>query len=141
MLFRSATFLGTDVDLDGLTLTATGSSSDGKEGFDLASAGMRFEARNGTGVANGTFNWDVSCAAANLHRDLIVTFQLIDATCKPLPQVQRVRLQVRSPDSLAVKLYNIITPNHDGRNDEFRLPDLPPNFCDAQFTNIKIFTR
>ena len=137
----TATFLGTDVDRDGLTLTATGSSSDGKEGFDLASVGMRFEARNGIGVATGIFDWDVSCAAANLHRDLIVTFQLIDATCKPLPQVQRVRLQVRSPDSLAVKLYNIITPNHDGRNDEFRLPDLPPNFCDAQFTNIKIFTR
>ena len=137
----TATFVGTDIDRDGLTLTATGTTADGKDGFDLASAGMRFEARNGTGTATGTFDWDVSCAAANLHRDLIVTFQLFDATCKPLPQMQRVRLQVRSPDSLAVKLYNIITPNHDGRNDEFRLPDLPPNFCDAQFTHVKIFTR
>ena len=137
----SATFVGTDSDRDGLTLTATGSSADGEGSFDLASAGMRFVARNGTGVATGTFDWDVSCAAANLHRDLIVTFRLVDATCKPLPQSQRVRLQVRSPDSLAVNLYNIITPNHDNRNDEFRLPDLPPNFCDAQFTNIKIFTR
>ena len=137
----TATFRGTDTDRDGLTLTATGSSADGKEAFDLAGAGMRFEAQNGPGLATGTFRWDVSCAAANLHRDLVVTFQLVDATCRPLPQVQRVRLQVRSPDSLAVKLYNVITPNHDGRNDEFRLPDLPPNFCDAQFTNIKIFTR
>ena len=137
----TATFTGSDPDRDGLTLTATGTSADGKEGFDLTSAGMRFEARNGTGVATGTFSWDVSCAAANLHRDLIVSFQLVDATCKPLPQIQRVRLQVRSPDSLDVKLYNIITPNGDRRNDEFRLPDLPPNFCDAQFTNIKIFTR
>ena len=102
---------------------------------------MRFEAQNGTGVATGRFTWDVSCAAANLHRDLLVTFRLVDATCKPLPQTQRVRLQVQSPDTMAVKLYNIITPNNDRVNDEFRLPDLPPNFCDAYFTNLKIFSR
>ena len=137
----TATFTGVDVDRDGLTLTATGSSADGSEGFNLASAGMRFEAQNGTGVATGRFTWDVSCAAANLHRDLLVTFRLVDATCKPLPQTQRVRLQVQSPDTMAVKLYNIITPNNDRVNDEFRLPDLPPNFCDAYFTNLKIFSR
>jgi len=137
----TATFTGTDLDRDGLTLTATGRSADGAEAFDLASVGMRFEAQNGTGVANGTFRWDVTCAAVNLHRDLVVTFQLVDATCKPLPQTQRVRFQVQSPDTAAVKLYNIITPNRDGQNDEFKLPDLPPNFCDAQFTNVKIFTR
>ena len=137
----TATFTGVDVDRDGLTLTATGSSVDGNEGFNLASAGMRFEAQNGTGVATGRFTWDVSCAAANLRRDLVVTFRLVDATCKPLPQVQRVRLQVQNPDTVAVKLYNVITPNHDRVNDEFRLPDLPPNFCDAYFTNLKIFSR
>ena len=137
----TATFTGVDIDRDGLTLTATGSSADGSEGFDLTSAGMRFEAQNGTGVATGRFTWDVSCAAANLHRDLLVTFRLVDATCKPLPQTQRVRLQVQSPDTVAVKLYNIITPNNDRVNDEFRLPDLPPNFCDAYFTNLKIFSR
>ena len=137
----TATFTGVDIDRDGLTLTATGSYADGSEGFDLTSAGMRFEAQNGTGVATGRFTWDVNCTAANLHRDLLVTFRLIDATCKPLPQTQRVRLQVQNPDTLAVKLYNIITPNNDRVNDEFRLPDLPPNFCNAYFTNLKIFSR
>ncbi|MFD2720240.1 gliding motility-associated C-terminal domain-containing protein [Hymenobacter monticola] len=137
----TATFNGVDPDRDGLTLVATGLASDGKEGFDLSSAGMRFEAQNGSGVATGVFRWDVSCAAANLHRDLVVAFQLVDATCRPLPQVQRVRLLVKSPDTLAVKLYNVITPNRDGQNDEFRLPELPPNFCDSQFTNIRIFSR
>jgi gliding motility-associated-like protein len=136
-----ATFTGADRDRDGLTLTATGTTTDGGEGFDLASVGMRFDAQNGPGVASGVFRWDVSCAVVNLHRDLTVTFQLVDATCKPLPQVQRVRLQVRSPDSLEVKLYNVITPNRDGRNDEFKLPELPPNFCDAQFSEIRIFSR
>ena len=137
----TASFNGTDADRDELTLTATGSSLDGKESFDLASIGMRFDAQNGPGVATGVFRWDVSCAAANLRRDLIVTFQLLDMTCTPLPQVQRVRFQVKSPDSLAVKLYNVITPNRDGKNDEFRLPDLPANFCDKQFKSINIFNR
>ena len=136
-----ATFNGVDVDLDGLTLTATGSAADGSGSFDLASVGMRFDAQNGTGVASGTFRWDVSCSAVNLHRDLIVTFQLVDATCLPLPQLQRVRLQVASPDTMAVKLYNVITPNNDHYNDEFKLPDLPPNFCDAQFANLRVFSR
>ena len=137
----TATFAGVDPDRDGLTLTATGTSIDGKEGFDLTSAGMRFTPQNGTGAATGTFRWDVSCAAANLHRDLVVAFQLIDATCRPLPQVQRVRLRVKSPDTLAVRLYNVITPNRDGQNDEFRLPELPPNFCDSRFTDVRIFSR
>jgi gliding motility-associated-like protein len=137
----TATFTGVDADRDGLTLTATGSTVNGSEGFDLAAAGMRFEAQNGPGQATGTFRWDVSCAAANLRRDLVVTFQLVDATCKPLPQTQQVRLLVKSPDTLDVKLYNVITPNRDGQNDEFRLPELPPNFCDSQFKNIRIFTR
>ncbi|SFP85013.1 gliding motility-associated C-terminal domain-containing protein [Hymenobacter arizonensis] len=137
----TATFTGADVDRDGLTLSATGSTEDGSEGFDLAAAGMRFSAQNGVGVATGTFQWDVSCAAANLRRNLVVTFRLVDATCRPLPQEQRVRLLVKNPDTLAVKLYNIITPNRDGKNDEFRLPDLPPNFCESQFKSVQVFTR
>ena len=137
-----ATFAGTDADRDGLTLTAAGTSADGLRPFDLASAGMRFDAQNGAGVAAGTFRWDVSCNAATLGQDLLVTFRLVDATCRPLPQVQRVLLRVRKPDTVAVKLYNIITPNDgDCLNQEFRLPDLPPNFCDAQFAHVRIFSR
>jgi gliding motility-associated-like protein len=131
----SATLTGTDADRDNLTMTATA------ENFDLASAGMRFEAQNGTGQARGTFSWNVNCDGVNLHRDLTVTFQLVDATCRPLPQSQKVRFEVISPDTMDVKLYNIITPNGDAFNNEFRLPELPPNFCDAQFANLRIFTR
>ena len=126
---------GTDADRDGLTFTAT------SENFALAEAGMRFTPRNGTGSASGTFQWDVSCAAVNLHRDLEVTFQLIDATCQPLPQRQTVRFEVIQPDSPELKLYNIITPNADRVNDEFSLPELPVNFCDNRFAEIRIYSR
>jgi gliding motility-associated-like protein len=131
----TTTLTGTDADRDGLTLTAT------SENLSLAEAGMQFEAQNGTGVASGNFRWDVSCAAANLRRTLDVTFQLVDATCRPVAQRQTVRFEVIRPESPELKLYNIITPNNDRQNDEFRLPELPLNFCDEHFASIRIFSR
>ena len=128
-------FTGTDADGDNLTLTA------GSENFTLAEAGMRFTARNGSGNASGTFRWDVSCGAVDLHRPLDVTFQLLDATCRPLPQRQTVRFEVETPASPTLRLYNIITPNADGQNDEFRLPELPIDFCDNRFARIQVFSR
>ena len=126
---------GTDANGDNLALTA------GSESFTLAEAGMRFTARNGAGSATGTFGWDVACGAANLGRPLDVTFQLLDATCRPLPQRQIVRFEVETPASPVLKLYNIITPNADGQNDEFRLPELPVDFCDNRFARVQVFSR
>ena len=131
----SLDFVGNDADRDNLTLTA------GSEGFNLAEAGMRFTARSSNGSATGTFQWEVGCGAVNLHRPLDVTFQLLDATCRPLPQRQTIRFEVETPISPALKLYNIITPNADGQNDEFRLPELPVDFCDNRFAHIQVFSR
>jgi gliding motility-associated-like protein len=131
----TATFAGTDADRDGLTLTAA------SENFALAEAGMRFTVQNGVGSASGTFRWDVNCDAVTLRRPLDVTFQLVDATCRPLPQRQTVRFEVIRPNSPELKLYNIITPNGDNVNDAFHLPELPLNFCDEQFANIRIYSR
>ena len=131
----TTTLAGFDADRDGLTLTAN------SENFALADAGMKFTVQNGTGVAAGTFRWDVSCDAVLLHRPLDVTFQLVDATCRPAAQRQTVRFEVIRPESPELKLYNIITPNGDQVNDEFRLPGLPLNFCDEQFANVRIFSR
>ncbi|MET4073325.1 gliding motility-associated C-terminal domain-containing protein [Hymenobacter sp. UYCo722] len=126
---------GTDANRDNLTLTAS------SDNFTLAEAGMTFTARNGAGSAAGTFRWDVGCGAVNLHRPLDVTFQLLDATCRPLPQRQVVRFEVEPPASPVLTLYNVITPNADGQNDEFRLPELPVDFCDNRFARIQVFSR
>ena len=131
----SLNFIGTDPDRDNLTLTA------GSENFTLAEAGMRFTARSGSGSATGTFEWEVGCGAVNLRRPLDVTFQLLDATCRPLPQRQTIRFEVETPVSPTLKLYNIITPNADGQNDDFRLPELPVDFCDNRFARIQVFSR
>ncbi len=141
----TATFSGTDADQHGLVLSATG------QGFDLAAAGMRFTAQGGAGQASGTFRWDADCAAVLLHKELLVTFELQESTCQPQPQRQVVRFEVISPDTVAFRAPNIITPNGDGKNDFFTFdnsyaenpnrPVLPVNFCGARFAGVKIFSR
>ena len=141
----TATLTGTDAENDGLILSATG------QGFDLAAAGMRFTARGGAGQASGTFYWDAACAAVQLRRELLVTFELRESTCQPQPQRRVVRFEVISPDTVAFRAPNIITPNGDGKNDFFTFdksyaenpnrPVLPVNFCDARFAGVQIFSR
>ncbi|WP_052732462.1 gliding motility-associated C-terminal domain-containing protein [Hymenobacter terrenus] len=135
-----ATLAGTDADRNPLTLTATGT------GFDLATAGMSFTAQNGAGQASGTFVWEPTCAAvaaAGASNGLLVRFKLAEAgPCVPLPQERVIRFEVESvADSIAFRPPNVITPNGDNKNDFLVMPDLPLDFCDRRFANIKIFSR
>ena len=129
-----ATFTCTDADGDPLTLTAVGT------GFNLADVRMSFVPVNGSGQASGKFRWDASCDVLKLM-PLEVTFQAQESTCLPKPQVQVVRFELVNPDTLTFLPPNIITPNRDGKNDEFTLPTLPLDFCDARFATVKIFSR
>ena len=136
----TATLSGTDADRNPLALTAVGT------GFDLAGAGMSFTAQNGTGQAAGTFVWEPTCgavSAASNSSGLVVRFTLAETgPCVPLPQVRVVRFEVVPVnDSVAFRPPNIITPNDDGQNDFFRMPNLPADFCDHRFASIRIFSR
>ncbi len=135
----TATLLGTDADGDPLALTATG------EGFDLAAVGMGFAAQNGAGRATATFTWAPSCGTATARADgLLVHFLLAEGSaCTPKNQALAVRFEVVRPtDSLAFRPPNVITPNGDGLNEAFTLDQaLPPDFCDQQFAEVRIFSR
>ena len=131
----SATLTGTDSDGDPLALSAAG------RGFDLAAAGMHLMAQNGPGAASATFRWDADCQTVNLGQALTVDFQLQETNCRPATQARAVRFEVVSPDTVALKQYNIITPNGDGLNEAFELPTLPPDFCDSRFADVVIFSR
>jgi gliding motility-associated-like protein len=136
----SATLTGIDADKDILVLSATG------QGFNLADVGMTFTAPAGApGQANGVFTWLPACdgvAVTNGQaRELTVTFQLQENTCRPQPQTRVVRFAVAQPVAPEFQPPNIITPNGDEKNQFFTLADLPPDFCDLRFAGVKIFTR
>ena len=132
----TAALLGTDADQNQLTLSATG------QDFDMTAVGMQFSAQGGTGRADGTFQWQADCSAPT-NAELTVVFRLSEAaTCTPLPQQRTVRFRLLpATDSVAFLPPNVITPNGDGLNDAFTLPDLPPDFCDQRFAGVRIFTR
>jgi gliding motility-associated-like protein len=132
----TATLAGTDADRNPLGLTATG------DGFDLAAARMRFTAQNGPGEASGTFSWEPTCETFNPN-GLLVRFRLTEAgPCVPRPQERLIRFEVVPvEDSVAFRPANVITPNGDAQNDYFTMPNLPTDFCNRQFANIKIFSR
>lgn len=137
----TASFTGRDADNDVLALSATG------QGFDLASAGMRFTTTaSPAGAAAGTFAWLPSCGTTSVVNGeaqiLTVTFQLQEATCRPVPQTRTVRFQVIDPDTAAFTPPNIILPTGANQaNRVFTMSSLPPDFCDARFVGIKIFSR
>ncbi len=137
----TASLTGRDTDADVLTLSATG------QGFDLASVGMRFTTTaSPAGAAAGTFTWLPSCGATSVVNGeaqiLTVTFQLQEATCRPVPQTRTVRFQVIDPDTADFTPPNIILPlGASQANRVFTMSSLPPDFCDARFAGIKIFSR
>ena len=136
-----ATLAGTDADTDVLTLSASG------EGFDLAAAGMQFgPAASPAGRASATFSWLPTCDGVSVRDGqppvLTVTFQLQEATCRPQPQTRTVRFEVVNPDTAAFTPPNIILPTGANQaNRTFTIGRLPPDFCEARFAGIKIFSR
>jgi hypothetical protein len=137
----TATLTGFDADTDVLALSAAG------QGFDLASAGMRFTTTpSPAGQASGTFTWLPDCDAVSVLNGkpqiLTVTFQLQETTCRPQPQTRTVRFAVVDPDTAAFTPPNIILPTGSNQaNRVFTMSNLPPDFCDARFAGIKIFSR
>jgi gliding motility-associated-like protein len=136
----TATLAGTDADRNALALTATGA------GFDLAAVGMQFAAQNGTGQASGIFSWEPGCAAvaaAGESGGVVVQFRLAETgPCVPLTQTRAIRFEVVPvSEAGAFKPANVITPNGDGVNDFFHMPDLPLDFCDRKFASIRIYSR
>lgn len=133
----SAQLFGSDADRNPLVLSAA------PQNFDLAAAGMEFSAQNAAGQATGTFRWLPTCEAAQLGDELMVQFQLREtADCPTAPRLLPVRFVVGPPiDTVAFSPPNIITPNGDNKNDVFTIPSLPPDYCDARFAGIKIYSR
>ncbi len=126
---------GLDPDVNPIALTATG------EGFNLADYGMQFTPAAGNGFARTAFSWTPDCRSLD-RESFTVNFAVQEKACQPYPAaVKSVVFLVQVPKPPSFTPANVFTPNGDGLNDYFQMPNLPPDFCQSSFTSIAIFNR
>lgn len=110
-------------------------------------ANFDLELSNGKGIANGQITWTPSCDLLGPNGES-TTFRLNVVTsdrnaCKQTKAAEQ---------SFNVTIYNIdeipgytpvnaITPNGDAYNQEFYLPNLPPDNCVNRFESVEIVNR
>lgn len=128
----------TDPDSDYLTLRAVG------RGFELAAVGMQFENRAGTGQITSPFSWTPPCETAEQSGVYVVDFIAEDNSCQPDRfDTVTVKLTLENYEVVLTKFQppNVFTPNGDGVNDMFQIPDLPADQCSYVFERIQIYNR
>jgi gliding motility-associated-like protein len=130
---------GTDPDVDPLSLTGQG------RGFTLASANMQFQNGSGTGRVESPFTWTPTCELleGRDRRELTVDFLVEDNSCRPdRYDTVSVKLLVKDrPADYEVAPPNVFTPNSDGKNDTFHMPNLPVDNCQQRFERVEVYNR
>ncbi|GAB3902115.1 hypothetical protein GCM10028803_28060 [Larkinella knui] len=127
-----------DVDPEVLQLTAVGKN------FDWKSLGMQFQNKTGPGPLTSPFVWQPDCGV--LQGKDKATFELDfitqDSSCPTLYDTTRVTFVVKDiPVDYTITITNVITPNGDGKNDVFSVPNLPQDNCADQFRRVDVMNR
>ena len=132
--------LATDPDNDAIVLRAVG------RGFSLEQVGMKFK-NNSTGIGQITepFSWQPVCQ--NILADqstYIIDFIVIDNSCaRNRADTITVELEITDAEMTfeGFEPPNVFTPNGDGKNDTFFIPNLPADNCRDGFESIEIYNR
>ncbi|MFL5730001.1 MAG: gliding motility-associated C-terminal domain-containing protein [Cytophagaceae bacterium] len=124
---------GTDTDSsDMLNLSARG-----------ADAGMSFNIISGKDSISSLFSWTPTCDNFKNGSAYHITFTIKDDHCidsgKDTLQISFVLADHYYP--FVFNPSNLITPNKDGLNDFFEIPDLPLDYCGNEFVKVEIFNR
>lgn len=132
--------LANDVDGDRLELSARG------VGFILSDLGMQYQNRQGFPILQSDFSWTPQCdiLEGEFSKEFKVIFTASDTT--------RCGLRASTPKTLTIIVEdasvnldftpaNVFTPNNDGKNDTFYIPNLPEDDCNDQFQGVEIYNR
>jgi gliding motility-associated-like protein len=102
---------------------------------------MRSATFTNNGRVESVFTWTPDCRA-NDREEFEVKITLTEENCSPSPpKTISLFLRVPIPDDVEFVPANIFTPNGDNINDQFELPNLPPDYCEAAFSRIQVFNR
>ncbi|WP_421830923.1 gliding motility-associated C-terminal domain-containing protein [Larkinella sp.] len=127
-----------DPDPDVLKLTAVGRN------FDWKSMGMQFENKTGPGPLTSPFVWQPDCSVLQGKEQATFELDFIsqDSSCPNRYDTTRVTFVVKDvPVDYNITITNVITPNEDGKNDVFSVPNLPLDNCSDQFRRVDIVNR
>jgi gliding motility-associated-like protein len=131
--------IGTDKDHnDFLNLSAYG------DGFNLSDVGMIFSNVSGQDSISSPFRWTADCIAFKQRQNFKVIFQIVDNSCLPENKdTISVNLNLKDNESDLGNLSppNLITPNNDGHNDYFEIPNIPPDNCEFFLRKIEVYNR
>jgi gliding motility-associated-like protein len=127
-----------DSDNDQLKLYAVG------EGFLLEEVGMQFVNSTGTGKLTQPFSWTPTCEVIESGSRYVIHFITEDNSCSPNRfDTVTVQLSAESFERVLSRFSppNVFTPNDDGANDSFQIPNLPPDDCKNVFQGIDVYNR
>ncbi|AFM04955.1 hypothetical protein Fleli_2592 [Bernardetia litoralis DSM 6794] len=132
--------LADDVDGDRLSLFARGFD------FNLSDFGMQYENKQGFPILQSDFTWTPQCdiLEGEFSKEFKIIFTASDTTNCGLRASTPKTLTIIVEDAsvnLDFTPANVFTPNNDGKNDTFYIPNLPEDDCNDQFQGVEIYNR
>ncbi|MGA0558693.1 gliding motility-associated C-terminal domain-containing protein [Larkinella sp. VNQ87] len=130
--------IGEDPDPGTIKLTAVGNN------FDWPRIGMQFENKTGPSPVISKFVWQPGCPVLQGKSEMTYELDFIseDSGCPAQLDTTRVTFVVKDiPVDYDIEITNVITPNGDGKNDVFSVPNLPADNCTDQFKRVDIVNR